>query len=31
MSPYFLPLVTALVVSRGGFVVLGLRHAVRHG
>ena len=29
MSPYFLPLVTALAVFGGGFVVLGLRYVVR--
>lgn len=31
MSPYFLPLVTALTVFGGGFVYLGLRYVVRHG
>ena len=30
MSSYFLPLVTALAVFGGSFVVLGLRHVVRH-
>lgn len=30
MFPYFLPLVTALAVFGGGFVVLGLRHVVHH-